>query len=340
MKKSLLFLIPLFFVFGCGDTSVPETVVDRSSLLSPAEITALQKYNTALLREHDIDFRIILEKKNLNVAAFNTRANALMGKLAKNTQSEQGRMILLYIDTLSDLSRFEISGDLEGVYTDIFSGYIQQQHMVYFFRNQRIQDGVLAASEMIYERARDASLGKNFTAPKTILAGGGGATTKARITDNTPIPKSHVLIATEEIQAGSTPMETVMIYKLSMRAGNTDPDKDIFTKATQEMMRKWTVTPAQQKNGAKGIEFCSKFASQLFFSQDGKLAVIRYPTTERRCNPWFLQKDNDRWRLDLKSMQQAIGFNQKNQYHFRNHSHAYGFAFTDIHFDKNGYPFE
>lgn len=340
MKKSLLFLIiPLFFFFGCGDSSTP-TVIDQSGLLSPEEITALKKYNTALLRDHDIDFRLILEKNNLNTAAFNSRTNALMEKLAKSTQSKQGRMILLYIDTSSDLSRFEISGDLEGVYTDAFSGYIQQQHMVYFFKDQRIKDGVLAASEMIYERARDASLGKKFTAPKDILAGGGGATTEARIAGDTPILKSDALIATEDIHAGRTPMETVMIYKLTMSAGNTDPDKDIFTKTTQEMMRHWTVTPAQQKNGAKGIEFCSQFASQLFLSKNGELAVIRYPTKERQCNPWFLQKEGGRWRLDLMSMQQVIGFNQKNQYHFRNHNHAYGFAFTDLRFDQNGYPHE
>lgn len=142
-------------------------MIDNSGLLNSVEITALQEYNAALLRDHDIDFRLVLESKNRIEEPFNSHANTLMEKLAKTTESTQGRMILLYIETRSDL---------EGIYTDIFSGYIQQQHMAYFFSEQRIQDGILAASEMIYKRARNASPGREFTAPKSVLAGGGGAT--------------------------------------------------------------------------------------------------------------------------------------------------------------------
>lgn len=338
------FILPLLLLlstfWGCSESSTPDTVIDRSGLLDPSEISTLAEYNAALLRDHDIDFRLVLEDANLQGVTFNSRANALMEELAETTQSAQGRLILLYIDAGSDLSRLEISGDLEGVYTDIFSGYIQQQHMVYFFREQRIQDGILAASEMVYERARDASLGHDFSVPVSVMAGGGGATAEARISNNAVIPKRASRISSEELQAGSTPMETVMLYKLSMAAGNTDPDKDIFTDATQAMMRQWTVTPAQQRNGVKGIERCAQFPSQIIYSENGERAVIRYPTEERQCNPWFLQKGAGKWRLDLNTMQQAIGFNQKNQYHFRNQTHAYTFAFTDLRFDTNGFPFE
>lgn len=338
MKKCCFLLLLIFLFTGCSDSSTQDTVVDKSGLLSAQEIISLQKYNAGLLKDHDIDFRLILEDGDLNVTTFNSRANRLMEEISKQTKSTQGRMILLYIDTKSDLSRFEISGDLEGIYTDIFSGYIQQQHMVYFFRERRLQDGILAASEMIYQRAQDASLGKAFIEQKSVLAGGGGASTEARLSDRSAIPKRDSLLATETIEAGDTPMETVMIYKHSMAAGNSDPDKDIFTDATQKMMRQWTVTPAQQRNGAKGIERCSQFTPRVFFSDNGELAVVRYPTEKRTCNPWFLQKKEEKWQLDLLSMQQAIGFNQKNQYHFRNHDHAYGFAFSDLRFDKHGYP--
>jgi len=339
-KCSYLLLLVLLFLAGCSDSFEQDSVIDRSGILQDDEIVALQKYTAALLEEHDIDFRLILENGNRTTPAFNSRANTLLQELAGKSLSKQGRMILLYVDTGSDLSRLEISGDLEGVYTDIFSGYVQQQHMVYFFRENRVRDGILAASEMIYERAREASLGKVFSKPKSILAGGGGATATAGLSGTNAIAKHDTALATKDIQAGETPLETVMIYKLSMAAGNSDPEKDIFTPSTREMMRHWTVTPAQQRNGVKGIERCSRFAHKTILSEDDRFAVIRYPTEERQCHPWFLEKEGGKWRLDLKTMQEAIGFNQKNQYHFRTQNHAYGFAFTDLRFDKNGYPYE
>ena len=332
------FLILLLLCYGCSDSKPPETVIDRSGILNKKEIQRLQDYNAALLRDHDIDFRLIMEKGGLHGTQFNLRANRLMEEVVEETQTIQGRIILLYIDSKSDLVRLEISGDLEWIYTDAFSGYIQQQHMVYFFREQRIQDGVLAASELIYERARDAGLGKDFVEPQDVLAGGGGATAQARISGNSIIPERESLIETKEIQAGMSPMETIMIYKLSMAAGNTDPQKDIYTKETRAMMENWTVTPAQLRNGVKGIERCSKFQSQILFDQSNNLAVIRYPVKERQCNPWFLEKGEGRWRLDLKTMQKTIISNQKNQYHFKEFGHPYMFGFTDLRFDKNGFP--
>ena len=339
-KKSSFLLLLFLILSSCSSSPEPNTVIDKSGLLRDNEITALQDYNAALLKEHDIDFRLIVENENRVASAFNSRANILLQQLAGESLSKQGRMILLYIDTESDLSRLEISGDLEGVYTDIFSGYIQQQHMVYFFRKNRVRDGILAASEMIYERAREASLGKVFSEPKSILAGGGGATAAAGLSGTNAAARRVAMLATKDIQAGETPLETVMIYKLSMAAGNADPEKDIFTPSTREMMRHWTVTPAQQRNGVKGIERCSRFAHKVFFSDDNRFAVIRYPTEERQCHPWFLETDGEKWRLDLKTMQEAIGFNQKNQYHFRKQDHAYEFAFVDLRFDANGYPYD
>ncbi|MEN8200869.1 MAG: hypothetical protein ABFR63_12435, partial [Thermodesulfobacteriota bacterium] len=182
--------------------------------------------------------------------------------------------------------------------------------------------------------------GKNFVVPQGVMAGGGGATTKARISDSSAIPEGKSLIETKEFQAGTNPMETLMIYKLSMAAGNKDPQKDIYTEETRTMMENWTVTPAQLKNGVRGIERCSQFPSQIFFDKSGDLAVIRYPVKERQCHPWFLQREEGKWRLDLTIMQKCIIMNQKNQYHFRNFDHPYLFGFTDLRFDKNGYPHE
>lgn len=86
MKKCWLLLLMILLFSGCSDSSILDTVVDKSGLLSAEEIIALQEYNADLLKEHDIDFRLILEDGNLNVAAFNFRANTLMTELAGQTK--------------------------------------------------------------------------------------------------------------------------------------------------------------------------------------------------------------------------------------------------------------
>ena len=42
--------------------------------------------------------------------------------------------------------------------------------------------------------------------------------------------------------------------------------------------------------------------------------------------------------LDFYSMKQLIGFNHKNQWHFMKTEHKFAFAFTDLSFDKHGFP--
>lgn len=330
--------ILLLVCAGCRSPLPPETIIDRAGILREHEMQRLNAYTQALLTEHDIDFRLVLEKDGRTGDAFNLHTNSLLEQLAKDGRSKQGRIILLYVDSSSNLVRLEISGDLEGVYTDAFSGYIQQQHMIYFFQEQRIQDGVLAASEMIYERARDGGLERDFVVPVEVVAGGGGATAKIGEAGTDQQVQGRTHFTTSRFHAGETPMETLRVYKASMTAGNRDPHKDIYTKETQTMMANWTVTPAQLKNGVKTIENCSQFPTRVFYDTKASLAVIRYPTRERQCHPWFLAKGEGRWRLDLKTMQQVIRFNQKNQYHFQSFEHPYRFAFVDLGFDQNGFP--
>ncbi len=58
----------------------------------------------------------------------------------------------------------------------------------------------------------------------------------------------------------------------------------------------------------------------------------------RQMTPFFLEKGNQGWMMDVASMNKLIGFNHKNQWHLRQPNHKYMFGFKDVYFDKNGYP--
>ena len=46
------------------------------------------------------------------------------------------------------------------------------------------------------------------------------------------------------------------------------------------------------------------------------------------------------WMLDFAGMSRWIGFNHKNQWHFRTLDHPYRFALEDLVFDRHGFPHE
>ena len=80
---------------------------------------------------------------------------------------------------------------------------------------------------------------------------------------------------------------------------------------------------------------CSKTEVRL----QGNYGVVRYELSKRQCSPYFLQRENGAWKLDLTMMSDAIRFNHKNQWHFAmNVDHPYGFAFSDWRFDQHGFP--
>ncbi len=103
------------------------------------------------------------------------------------------------------------------------------------------------------------------------------------------------------------------------------------------MLSGWVMTAAQADNQAKALKQCHPLDVQ--FSDEGQLAIIRYPITNRQCNPWFMVLERGAWRLDLTMMQRAIRFGRSNAWHFvKGIGHPYEFAFSDWKFDEHGFP--
>jgi hypothetical protein len=63
------------------------------------------------------------------------------------------------------------------VFTEAFVAYLEQRQMAPFFRENRVADGILAATELIVARAEDAAAGRAFAPPRAArITRGGGAT--------------------------------------------------------------------------------------------------------------------------------------------------------------------
>ena len=307
----------------------PRLVVDEAGLLSDEQRDRIALHHAFLLSDHGIDYRLVTVQDAGDIVGFGAeRFQALeVGSL-----SDAGRGLLLVIDPEQDRVRLEVGHALEGVYTDAFVAYIETRQMVPFFQAKRIADGVLATTELIVSQAQEATAREGFDAAPGV-SGSAGAGATARIGE-APAPVDE---AGPEVAAGGSPAETLQAYFDAM--GNRDgrSDLDIYTGATQAMLKSWVMTPAQMDNVVRSYRGCTAEPAKL--GPGGQHAVIRYGPAERQCSPWFFAREAGTWKLDFTVMQEAIRFGRDNSWRFANGvPEEYQFAFADWTFDRHGFP--
>jgi len=336
----LALVLAALFALVAGATATGtlagEAVSDGAALMSAEQRGRIAEHHGYLLQDYDIDYRLVTAE---DVGDINHFAVVRFADMGVGEASATGRGLLLVIDPVQDRVRLEVGYALEGVFPDAFVAYVEQRQMVPFFRAERVADGILAATELIVTRAQRAAANAGFEGEAWMAgSGGGGATAKADIGQGwVNQGRAGSASGAAATAAGRSPEETLGRYLAAMAARNGDPSLDLYTAATQRMLRDWVMTPAQMTNVARAYRSCTPEPARS--DPAGELAVIRYPIAQRQCAPWFFRREPDGWALDLTMMQKAIRFGRTNAWHFDLASdHPYRFAFADWRFDANGFP--
>ncbi len=333
---TILVLAALFALFApAARPGAAEAMDDGAALMSEDQRVRVAEYHGYLLKDHDIDYRVVTAEDVGDIGHFAVRRFADLGV---GEASATGRGLLLVIDPAQDRVRLEVGYALEGVFPDAFVAYVEQRQMVPFFRASRVADGILAATELIVTRAQRAAANAGFEGEAWMTgSGGGGATANADIGEGWTNEAAPGATADAATAAGGSPEETLVHYLGAMAARNGDPGLALYTAETQGMLRNWVMTPAQMTNVARTYRGCTPERARTDAS--GELAVIRYPVSQRQCAPWFFRRGAAGWALDLTMMQKAIRFGRTNAWHFDLAAdHPYRFAFADWRFDSHGFP--
>jgi precorrin-6B methylase 2 len=301
----------------------PSSVIDRAALLSDHD---------RLLADHDIDYRVVTTRLD---GAIESAGHESFAEIEAGARSRSGRGLLLLIDPESDRVRLEVAAALEGVFTDAFVAYLEQRQMVPFFRENRVADGVMATTELIFARAQNAAAGHEFEPMAAAsFSLGGGATSAARIGAGADRGRAQ---DGAQVVAQATPEATVAAYLAAMAARNGRTDLAVYNEATRRMLDSWTMTPAQMDGVARAYRNCPD--GEVRYHDRGDLAVVRYPPAARQCAPWFLTRKRGRWSLDLTVAQRVVRFNHRNHWRMPDPAgHPYAFAFADWRFDGRGFP--
>jgi uncharacterized protein len=167
----------LCFIVSTAATAAAVLVDDQAALLTKEERERIALQHGYLLKDFDIDYRLITTRAANDIVVFGARQFKLrnVGGLSKS-----GRGLLLIIDAAHDHVRLEVGHALEHVYTDAFVAYIEQRQMVPFFQAHRVANGILATTELIVGQAKEAIARNQLILPPGISgSGGAGATTAA-----------------------------------------------------------------------------------------------------------------------------------------------------------------
>ena len=327
----LLLLVTL--LTGCPNRQELPLVDDRAGLLAPKRVGRLTAYHDHLLRDLDIHFHLtILDESpgDLDQAAVE-----LFEKLRLGEPTGGARGVLLLVDPRGGQVRLEIGYDLEGIFPDGFVGYVEREQLTPFFAAGRVADGIEATVELLVGRALGEVPADYRGAVKLEhLSGGGGARSVVAIGSGSEA-KGFVEDRGRFV-AQPTPRQTLERYLEVLREQVKDPQLSLYTPETRVFFAKWLVTDAQQENERKGLE------KNLPESEEriaGDLAVLRFPVDNRQAAPYLFRQSADGWQLDMAAMSRLIGFNHKNQWFFRAVDHEFIFAFDDVKFDGNGFPY-
>jgi uncharacterized protein len=326
--------IAVFLIYAMHERDAQTSLVhDNARLMTNEERERLSQYHSFLIDDYDIDYRVITSGETIDINNFAVKR---FEQWFARSRSKSGRGLLLVVDPVQDVVRLEVAYSLEGVFPDAFVAYVESRQMVPFFRTNRIADGILAATELIVTRAQRAAANAGFeTEVWATASGGGGAVAPAEIGQG---PKKVVPVGEQpSAAAANTPAATLQAYFNAMGARNANPDLALYTPNTRRMLGGWTITAAQMDSVVKTYRSCT--AEPAKFATDGQRAVIRYPIRQRPCAPFFFEKIEGAWALDLTMMQRAIRFGRTNAWRFDLAAeHPYAFAFADWRFDQNGFP--
>jgi len=154
-----------------------------------------------------------------------------------------GRGLLLLLSNKEKLIKIEVAYELEDVFTDIFSGYIEDKQLKAYFLSDQVDIGLVALMEEIEQRSQIKHQA-NYTVAQIdqldteLLSGGAGA--KRQLTD---YREEEVSAVGQNYPPGHTPDEAWQTLIRSWENKVRDPDLGVYTEITRLAYRDFKNLP-------------------------------------------------------------------------------------------------
>ncbi|MGD2055571.1 MAG: TPM domain-containing protein [Gammaproteobacteria bacterium] len=227
--------------------------------------------------------------------SLDTLAVDLFNNWRIGAQHEGRGLLLLLVDQTRQV-KLEVGYVLEDVYTDAFSGYVEDLQLGPYYRAGDIGTGLIAVMEMLEERAQIKEQGAYTPeliarADAELLAGGAGAKRElARYASDAP--------ASNETRAGSgarSPEEAWQIMLAKWAGEGAGIDVDVYTKMTHLAMG---AADQPDPRTLKWVDHWREANYQVL--REGEHAVIWFGAMDGWENaPFLFCNTGDGWKFDI-----------------------------------------
>jgi len=241
-------------------------------------------------------------------------------------RNSSGKGILLLLSSKEKLIKVEVGYGAEGVFTDLFCGYIERKQLKRYFENNQIDEGLSATIEEFIGRAEgnltDDEIRKKIDLEEKYLSGGGGIKKKVTIGE---IEHREELSEEERVRFSGqlTPEATFTLLLETFKKNINDPNLDIYTEESK-ILKKYQASTSK----ALSKNIYRLYSASYEIKQKGDRAVVLY-FQNRRVGPLFLKKTSKGWQFDIISTAKWIRYTFNNEWHVGGTNHPYMFAFQN-----------
>lgn len=290
-----------------------------------------RRYMDDLRRLYNIEACIV----TLSESPANTPLPQLAAEILNNWQigrAHNGRGLLFVFVESNKQVKFEVAYELEDVFTDAFTGYVEDLQLRPNYRSGNLEIGIIAVFEEIEKRAELRQLGE-YTPDDIaeldaeLLSGGAGAGKKLTDYEKSPARKQseprHEASLSDKYAATPGQAWEIMVGKWA--GGKSHADVDIYTAATKMAMGD------QNKPDDQRVSSQAKLLLHVPYlvKQEGNVALIHFNRRDGwEYAPYLFAYDGTGWKFDIVSQRKYVVFGSKGSWHLELGDHNYNALFS------------
>ena len=291
---------------GCSDHQNKERPAD---VLILDEIGILQEISESVEKQlvhirRDYDLEVVLaavtttgEKETLKEMTARLFSQWHVGR------NYDGRgLLLLFVDREKEI-RIEVGMALEGVFTDLFTGYIENKQLKSYYLSDQLEIGLVAVLEEI--EARASLMARDEATPNRInsrdlkfLSSGGGA--DVALSDYEPAAITDVA---RQYPAAQSPDEAWQTLIQSWRDKNRNPDIGVYTPVTRLIYRAYVSQP--NRRFEQDVQSWADRPYEIIQNED--YAVVFFGNKKGWENaPFLFCRTNEGWQFDMVHQRKIV----------------------------------
>ncbi len=250
----------------------------------------------------------------------------------------QGRgLLMLLVDDVKTV-KLEVGYELEDVFTDLFTGYIQDVQLQPYFASGKLDIGLIAMMEEIEARSQIKYQGRYSRASVAVLdarylSQGGGA---RHVLEEQEGPGPSAGVINVSYPAGSTPEEAWQTMIRHWHDKVRDPDLGVYTAITRLTYRDYIHLP-----DARFDQDYRRYARKSYeVRQSDDYAVIYFGREKGWENsPFFLCRCGEGWKFDIVHQRRFVRMGSAPDWGIEFSEHPYmGLLMDAFHFTGQDIP--